>query len=441
MKLDKNFAALTSLTSIILASAIIFGGNRIWIWSLNSILIFAIFISVTVIEIGKHKRAYKVIHRIKWEAALFILSTSWVTIQIAAKYIFIDEIASINPEKSAIFLSKTLSYGMIFWISINCAKSYNSTIKIIYLISYFSTGIALYSLTLYVFNMETILWFEKTWGIGRVSGTFINPNSYVIFSGIGLTANLMLFIKNMPSKSHRNKGKMREIAKIFSQIDSRIILTASGIILNSSAILLTGSRAGIISVIIGIIALMVFRHGKGGIQKQDIIRIFTTAFISTAIILFFSINTLQTIFSDDQTGLLRFLIYWQILGASDQFALAGSGLGTFDDAFLPYRIPELSWLTWDYAHNTYLELAFDLGLPAAFALLTALGLIVWQCLRGAITRQHHHEPVVLALAISCMVGAHALIDFSIQMPSIAALYTLIIGLGWTHSFSRRHRHA
>ena len=197
MKLDKDFAALISLTSIILMSMIIFGGNRIWVWSLSSILIFTIFISVTVVKIGKCDGEYGVIHRIKWESALFTLSVSWAAIQIVAQYIFIDEVISINPERSAIFLSKTLSYGMIFWISINCAKSYNNTIKLIYLISYFSTGMALYSLVLYVFNVEAILWFEKTWGIGRVSGTFINPNSYAIFAGIGLAANVVLFIKKV----------------------------------------------------------------------------------------------------------------------------------------------------------------------------------------------------------------------------------------------------
>jgi hypothetical protein len=36
-------------------------------------------------------------------------------------------------------------------------------------------------------------------------------------------------------------------------------------------------------------------------------------------------------------------------------------------------------------------------------------------------------------------AAHATVDFSLQMPAIAALFAAILGIGWSQSFAREAR--
>ena len=45
---------------------------------------------------------------------------------------------------------------------------------------------------------------------------------------------------------------------------------------------------------------------------------------------------------------------------------------------------------YDKAHNTYLELAFDLGIPAACTLVLAVIWVIWRCFIGFGTRGRDH---------------------------------------------------
>ena len=93
---------------------------------------------------------------------------------------------------------------------------------------------------------------------------------------------------------------------------------------------------------------------------------------------------------------------------------------------------------WDYAHNTYLELAHELGLPAAAALLLAQGLVVRRLWRGAAERRRNRWPACVGLGAAAAAGLHALLDFSLQMPAAAALFAMLLGIGWAQSHPTGH---
>jgi O-antigen ligase len=88
------------------------------------------------------------------------------------------------------------------------------------------------------------------------------------------------------------------------------------------------------------------------------------------------------------------------------------------------------------AHNSYLENAYEFGLPAAAVFYTALALIAARLVRGARTRRRDTD--IAAFAIGCLAAGafHAAFDFSLQMPAAAALFAAILGLGWAQSFTR-----
>jgi O-antigen ligase len=87
------------------------------------------------------------------------------------------------------------------------------------------------------------------------------------------------------------------------------------------------------------------------------------------------------------------------------------------------------------AHNTYLENALELGIPAAAMLCLAIALIAVQCFLGVGRRRRDFVFPALACAVSVQVAVHSLVDFSLQIPAVAAAYALVLGLGYAQSWS------
>jgi O-antigen ligase len=142
------------------------------------------------------------------------------------------------------------------------------------------------------------------------------------------------------------------------------------------------------------------------------------------------------------------LAAWQVaLGLISQRPLLGHGYGTFaeafpllaDDRFITSNAGRSVFLIFDYAHNIYLEAAVELGVPAAVALCAAIALLVSLCLRyNNIPYQRRALPLAAA-AGSLAVAVHGLVDFSIQIPAVAATYAVILGLGCGQAAARDER--
>ena len=112
------------------------------------------------------------------------------------------------------------------------------------------------------------------------------------------------------------------------------------------------------------------------------------------------------------------------------------GYGTFDHSFRLYRDESIDGF-YDKAHNTYLENIFELGWLQASALFLSIIWLALICLRGVWVRQKNWLYPALGFAASVLVGVHAFMDFSLQIPAVAYTYALILGAGVAQSFPTR----
>ena len=121
----------------------------------------------------------------------------------------------------------------------------------------------------------------------------------------------------------------------------------------------------------------------------------------------------------------RFAILHEVVeGISDRPWL-GHGAGAFQEAFRPYLPAEHAAFGWDKAHNTYLENAFEFGLPAAALFFTAFGTVGRRLLQGVLTRRRNQRTPAFALACFAAVTFHSAFDFNLQLPAIASLFAAI----------------
>ena len=97
----------------------------------------------------------------------------------------------------------------------------------------------------------------------------------------------------------------------------------------------------------------------------------------------------------------------------------------------------LEWGMYNYATALTLGAGVPEDRPAALALFAAIGGLAVVCLRGVRRRHRDWAYPALGVAASVLVGVHALLDFSLQIPAVAILYACIMGVGCAQAWSSR----
>ncbi len=102
--------------------------------------------------------------------------------------------------------------------------------------------------------------------------------------------------------------------------------------------------------------------------------------------------------------------------------------------FRLYKGEEITKLV-SRAHNTFLENMFEMGLPAAFCLFAAVLGLALTCLKGLVVRHRDWVYPAAGVAATVLVAVHAMVDFGLQMPAVAMVYALVMGVACAQSYS------
>jgi len=133
----------------------------------------------------------------------------------------------------------------------------------------------------------------------------------------------------------------------------------------------------------------------------------------------------------------RILIFDSAIRGIRAAPLTGYGYGTFESVFDLWRSDFVSFGRIDKAHNTYLEFAVEAGIPAFLCMLAILAWIAAKCFGGMISRRRDAIYPMVATAVTAQQGTHALVDFNLQIPAIAAAYCLVLGVGFAQCWRTR----
>jgi O-antigen ligase len=144
-------------------------------------------------------------------------------------------------------------------------------------------------------------------------------------------------------------------------------------------------------------------------------------------------TTLDRLDTTDETGSSRTLIFADTLDMISARPLLGHGYGSYEQAIPLYQTRSLGPVIFDKAHNTYLEHAAELGLPATILLYLGPVLLFGYCVRGVFVRRKDKLFPLIAVAATVLVAVHSLVDFSLQIPAIAVTYAILLGLGVAQS--------
>jgi len=120
-------------------------------------------------------------------------------------------------------------------------------------------------------------------------------------------------------------------------------------------------------------------------------------------------------------------IWQETLPLIASYPLTGCGLGAYESCFLPFKKVEPSY-TVDFAHDDYLQVMAEFGIPG-FALILTLALLAYAtALRAtAPTNTDRHLAIACTAALSAIL-LHSFVDFNLYLPANGILAAWVAAL-------------
>ncbi len=250
---------------------------------------------------------------------------------------------------------------------------------------------------------------------GDVGGTFANRNHFALLLAIGcLLAPVWGF--GGERNSHWRAPVGWGLALLF-------MLT----------ILASGSRAGLG---LGLLALLLGLALSKQAMRKALARYPRWVFpaLIAAIVGMAAIFVLVSVMADRAVSISRLLAIGQgqdmrgrglpvVLEMIGTYFPFGTGFGSFDPLFRLHEPFDLLKPTFfNHAHNDFLEVVLDAGLPGVFLVLAGMGWWAWASLRAWRTgRGRHHTLPRLGSAILFLVMLGSIVDYPARTPMIMAV--------------------
>ncbi|VAX20096.1 hypothetical protein MNBD_NITROSPINAE04-2435 [hydrothermal vent metagenome] len=445
---SRIFTALLVLVSL---APLPLGGNRPLPWSLMAMLVGVLLIVWSSTVIAK-KETHLVFIKGVWVCVvLFVLASLWAALQTSSvlpeswSHPLWNESSkalgepltgyiSLDTFKSSTALMRLLSYGGVFWISLQLCRS-SRRARLMYL-TLASAGFvyASYGLIVYLGKFNTILWYEKWAYLDDLTSVFVNRNSFATYAGLTLICAIAIFMDDLIKERSFGFSNKYTIRVLLEKLSKRWWIYLILIFTVTTALLLSHSRGGLISAISGIVIFFLVLAGAESRERWKVSIVLIIFAIMGAVFSISGQGTVNRMYSALSDAKIRQNFNEQSMQAITAEPWLGYGYGTYenvapmfrDDIFHPFVLA---------AHNTYLENIMDLGTPAALALFLSIGGLGLICLRGVFTRRRNVVYPCAGLAATALISVHSLVDFSLQMPAVAITYSAIMGVACAQSFS------
>lgn len=212
---------------------------------------------------------------------------------------------------------------------------------------------------------------------------------------------------------------------------SQLALAIALLALLVFALILTGSRMGTLATLAGVLTLGVWQaFAEPGRSWRTLGVAAGVTLIAAVIVGLGNDLVLRRVATLDQDVDIRsviFAVHWR---AFLDAPLWGSGLGTFTDVNSYLMSAETYRELWSIraTHNVYLQWLQEAGLIGSAPMFALIGLIILAAALRAGSLSRGGWALRALVAANVVVLAHGLTDYALQVPSIAAMWALLLGV-------------
>jgi O-antigen ligase len=212
-----------------------------------------------------------------------------------------------------------------------------------------------------------------------------------------------------------------------SRFQLKLLALGIGLFIISAGLFATTSRGGIATslLLMPVLLWAAYRNNQSRTRIVLIVLITALAYLCSALLLNATIADRTFQLSQDPSATARLLLWKSSIKMLLEHPVVGSGWGTFIHYYPAYRVPQENTTAGMLAHNDYLQLALEGGIPALLLQMCILSGLLIQ-LRRSLRRVADvaaFESVTLLLGVSALF-IHALVNFIFYQ----ALMNILAGL-------------
>lgn len=261
--------------------------------------------------------------------------------------------------------------------------------------------------------------------LGTASGLFANANHMATLLLVAIP-----FLVALGARRWRQRPRSNDRLLTATLAGGAAVVVVIGIVTNHSfALLVIGAP------VIGAAALQLIPPGRVRLGRLAIMLSLLLA--AGAAVLALTVSAGMS--ASNRTSISMRADIWTHTGrAMGEWGLAGTGVGTFTAVYPRHEDPATIERTYiNHAHNDYLELALEGGIPAVLLMLAFLAW--WGTRTFAIWRSPNAAELGRAACIaSAAILLHSLIDYPLRTAAIATIFAMALGL-MADPARRRHQ--
>jgi O-antigen ligase len=449
------------LLALIIWAPLPLGSNRPWAWSLMEIWVNLLAIVWLLMYILQRVNLTLVIYKARPIVFLFGLWLVWILFQItplpvtvverlspqaAAHYAMLPDppawiTISVEPHATQTGFLKSLAYALTFCLTLLLVNTRQRVKYLAYALILSGLFQAMYGSLMTLSGLEYGFFIKKTTAaVGFASGTFTNRNHFAGYLVMCLSVGIGIMIANLDSSVITGwRQRLQYLVKLALSEKFRLRLS---LVIMVIALVLTHSRMGNSSfftsmLIAGGIALILSRYAT----RATVILIASLVIIDIFIVgTWFGVEKVverieQTSMETEHRG----ETYVHVWDQWSDYALTGSGLGSFYAVFPQYKTELEAGDFYTHAHNDYLEFGSETGI-IGLTLLGAVVLLSWGV--ALLAQYQRRDPLMRGISFAAIMGItalmiHSTVDFNLQIPANALTFMLLLAMAWL-SLHLRH---
>lgn len=426
-----------------------FGGANPWARNLQVLLCLILAATMLISALLRNVPLGKALAPYRLPILIFLLVPIWVTLQALPlpagvvqflspsandmqSYLASPSTLSLEPGTTQQYAALSWSFWLFFVMTLLLVDGKTRLKQLMTFIVFCGVFQALYGSIMTLSGWELGFFIEKNAYLGRATGTFINRNHLAGYLEMCLAVGIGLLVSSLGKGSSGNwRSTSRRWLETLLGPKMRLRIFLAIMVI---ALVLTRSRMGNAAFFV---ALPVCGFLWMALQKK---------FSRGPIILFASLLLVDSLIVGQWFGFEELAERMQ--GTSQEsenrdelaantvdlirgYPITGTGVGSYYSSFPSVRNNQIIGFN-QHAHSDYLQFPSEFGLTGSL-LLGALLILAFASSVMALLRRRNN--LMLGAAFAGLMGLlslviHSAVDFNLQIPSNALMFTLLISLAF-----------
>jgi O-antigen ligase/diadenosine tetraphosphatase ApaH/serine/threonine PP2A family protein phosphatase len=423
------------------------GSNRPIFWFVNGVAISAILLLFVAGEVAQKHRSNLAWGPLAWILSALTIWVVWMAVQVwpdmppALRHPIwatlggatdnVPNTISINPSATWTTIAQVVPGILLTVVAARLGSRRSRARFLLNVIIATTVGVAIYGIAAEYFGFRQIFLVDTDAYQGFLTGTFVGRNATATYLVIGMAGAAAMVLAALEDQFRQLRSAARRPIDI-PELFRKSYLHFAAFMILAVALLNTGSRGGALAGITAILSVAILSAGGGRQTRPAIHRLAAVGLVGLfAIFVLFSSVTFNRIgINAWEWEVGRMAVYQDTIDMIASRPLLGQGAGTFVDAFPAFHSRALSGVVWNAAHNTYLQMAAELGLPIFGIVIACFGGVLIYLIRRLNRRTVSSPVAIAAVGAALAASVHSFVDFSLQFQAVGLTLAVLVGAGF-----------